>query len=425
MKLRKAYYAIILGFVATIAYIVSADYKTTKQKASIKSSLLVSNTTSQGYSDSSKLLGEPQEFQFTNVNRVEIPTPEAGDSTLDVHIFNVGQGNCVLVKYPNGKYMIVDCGITSSGKKEKITEISAKIATIIGDSNIHTVLITHADEDHFNILDGISQQKNELATKINNPENIIIGGSFRDYKGSTYVSSFTKEKVTTFSENYSSINDGRRVEAIFPGNAVETYVLSANASGNQANHKNDSSIVLMLRWPEHAHGGGAAPAGAGGGDQLEDAYSIVLTGDATEEVENKIRSLWEGELFLFGSTKILLIGHHGSDKSTTSAFVEFIDPSIGFFSASASKYGHPRKAVYDRLDDKVYSTEEHNISYGLSNKEFETIQSSQAIFATANQGDIFFKSNNDGLIVMTEKNIDPLVASAACQEKATASTNLR
>ena len=57
---------------------------------------------------------------------------------------------------------------------------------------------------------------------------------------------------------------------------------------------------------------------------------------------------------------ILKVGHHGSDTSTSSAFIEWLSPNIALISAAVdNRYGHPHDSVLDTLYGRlILSTHE-------------------------------------------------------------------
>lgn len=86
--------------------------------------------------------------------------------------------------------------------------------------------------------------------------------------------------------------------------------------------------------------------------------SILLPGDAEAEAENEmLRSGYVHE------ATILQLAHHGSNSSSTLAFLESVRPEIAVFSAGFhNDYGHPHDAVIDRLallGIPVYGTSVH------------------------------------------------------------------
>lgn len=77
-----------------------------------------------------------------------------------------------------------------------------------------------------------------------------------------------------------------------------------------------------------------------------DYGSLLLTGDITAGVE---RELLESGALL--EADVLKVAHHGSDTSSTEAFLEAVDPQTAVIQCGAdNSYGHPSSEVLDRLE---------------------------------------------------------------------------
>jgi competence protein ComEC len=105
--------------------------------------------------------------------------------------------------------------------------------------------------------------------------------------------------------------------------------------------------------------------------------SYLLTGDIMKEAEFGLllnRSVEE--------STVLKLAHHGSASSTTSEFLNVVNPSIAIISAGKdNRYGHPDEEVLERLEMKG------NIS----------------VFNTGIHGTIEFISDGKNVWVKTEK----------------------
>ena len=64
----------------------------------------------------------------------------------------------------------------------------------------------------------------------------------------------------------------------------------------------------------------------------------------------------EGELCLAGKKELpavglLVVGHHGSDTSTTQELLDRVKPRLALISVGQNnKYGHPAQSTLERLD---------------------------------------------------------------------------
>ena len=115
---------------------------------------------------------------------------------------------------------------------------------------------------------------------------------------------------------------------------------------------------------------------------------IMFTGDAEEEAEEII--LQNGFDF---NAEILKAGHHGSDTSTSSAFLDAVNPKLAIISVGeGNKYNHPADITLKKFTDKgiqYYRTDElSTITLEIDGKDivtsiedsFEVVNSRSASF---------------------------------------------
>ncbi len=72
---------------------------------------------------------------------------------------------------------------------------------------------------------------------------------------------------------------------------------------------------------------------------------FLITGDAPKEIENKMMREYDHI-----PCNILKVGHHGSNTSTSDAFIKYLSPKEGVISCGINnRYGHPHKEVISIL----------------------------------------------------------------------------
>ena len=127
--------------------------------------------------------------------------------------------------------------------------------------------------------------------------------------------------------------------------------------------------ILCLHPPEN---GGAA--GNSGSIVCRVDYgetSFLLTGDADAESEAQMLAIDPAAL----DVDVLKLGHHGSNTSSTEAFLRAVSPELAAASAGRNnRYGHPAQLVMERLE-----------AIGIS------------LVVTANQGAILFETDGQRL----------------------------
>lgn len=246
------------------------------------------------------------------LNGILKPQSVSFDTNLDfVKFIDVGQGDCALI-YSNGKTALIDTGTVVSANDV------CKELKDIGIKTIDVMMISHLHSDHTGGIERIVE----------------------DFK----VGNLILPELSTFSDGMSAVqNVINRVSAIGGGvyNAVqgmnfdigefEVTVLAAYSDDQE----NNRSILAMA--------------------EIENR-KFLFTGDAETEVEKRL--IEEG---LNLKCDVLKVGHHGSNTSSSKAFLDKIMPRIAVISVGAgNSYGHPHNEIISRfnsLDTEVFRTD--------------------------------------------------------------------
>lgn len=99
-------------------------------------------------------------FLFAMINVFASDAP----ATLNMIIFNVGQGNCVYINCPQeGNSLLVDCGSSEHDDDRRIEdpkepplvdlEKTQREIIAFAETKPLTIVISHLDKDHYNLLD--------------------------------------------------------------------------------------------------------------------------------------------------------------------------------------------------------------------------------------------------------------------------------
>ncbi|MEZ4358187.1 MAG: ComEC/Rec2 family competence protein [Eubacteriales bacterium] len=226
----------------------------------------------------------------------------AGDELL-VETVDVGQGDCIIIKAPDGSVIMVDAGeksaiynIVETFKKYNIGKIDLLIAT-------------HPHSDH-------------------------IGGMqyfVESYPIDTIVMPKSDHSTNTYANLLKSIKDNDlKITEAKPGLNYQFGDVSIDILGpvsNEYDDLNNMSVVFKLTY----------------GDT-----SFLFMGDAEEESEEDI--LNSGADL---SADVLKAGHHGSSTSTSQEFLDAVSPSIVLVSCGVdNEYGHPHEEFLNRVSQK-------------------------------------------------------------------------
>ncbi|MBB5265348.1 competence protein ComEC [Catenibacillus scindens] len=217
-----------------------------------------------------------------------------------VHFIDVGQGDSILIE-SGGQTMLIDAGTNESGA-EVLNYLKAQQIT-----HLDWVIGTHPHEDHIGGLDDIILAVD--TDRVMMPPKEHTTKTFED------VLDAVMEKDLSLTEPV--IGD------TYPlGDARFTVLGPAKDYGDDLNNW---SVVLLLTC----------------GDT-----SFLFTGDAEVEAEEDI--LASG---LAIDADVLKVAHHGSDTSTSDAFLSAVSPDYAVISVGQDNdYGHPCQVTLDRLE---------------------------------------------------------------------------
>ncbi|GAB4198702.1 MAG: hypothetical protein Tsb002_33810 [Wenzhouxiangellaceae bacterium] len=301
-------------------------------------------------------------------------------SDLRLHVYDVGPGNCLLVECPNAsKAMLVDCGSTDrarvrgvgefkiGGVVEPVPQFLSPMFDVLKNVNVVDVVLTHGDEDHYNLLDFIFFKqydgKPDMLAKIGN---IYAGGNFLSYgiirKKRTTGNQIVSTPVPVLADKLANLlptSISAKLHAMGETNATPykikviagsppvmtetpvqpittstsiscggatTKILAINEGSNWS-LTNPQSMVLSLKYPAGAN-----------------EKKIILPGDATQEPLLKAKDLSEAK-----NIDILVAPHHGSARegSDNQSWVDEAKPKYLILS-HGNKHGHPAEVVYDK-----------------------------------------------------------------------------
>lgn len=226
---------------------------------------------------------------------------------MTVAFLDSGQGDCTLIVSPKGQLILVDCGSikNSSVVAPGIVEVLQRYLPA-AKNTIHTVVLTHPDQDHYNLLADVLVKTNASVT------NVWYGGDRELYRNkldhNRVYEWLVKRNAAPFDN---SLYGGKSTPLDFDG--AQIYVLAANASGDRTAddswRTNTNSIALLVYY---------------GG------YKIFLMGDGTSDtesfIEKSVAAQGPPELLTNTHHATLKMGHHGSTTSSAKQWIQTLTP---------------------------------------------------------------------------------------------------
>ncbi len=260
---------------------------------------------------------------------------------LTAVILDVGQGDGIFMRGPEGETYLVDGG-SSDVKKVGQYRIEPFLKSQ-GVGVIDYVLISHGDSDHMNGVEELMERQN-IGVKV---KTLVLPVQELWDEALTGIAEKAKEygvRVVVIEPGQSIKEGNMTITCIQPGNPG-TKVENRESEGQNKEEGyepgNEASMVLAVKFGE---------------------FDMLLTGDVegkgeeqlTKQLEKRYRDCrWE----------ILKAAHHGSKNSSSEEFLRQVKPAYVFISAGqTNRYGHPHQETIERLTDvgsKIYSTQEN------------------------------------------------------------------
>lgn len=231
---------------------------------------------------------------------------EADESLFSVHVIDVGQGDCILVK-SNDKSMLIDGG--SRGNDRKIMNYLNKQ----GVTKLDYVVATHPHEDHIGSLDKIIAGMDV--------GEIIMS---RMPEGSTPTTRTYESLLDEMEKKGMQITAARAGDSFMLGEALVKIVAPVKEYSNSVNNM---SVALHVVFNNN---------------------SFLFMGDAESQSEQDIIKTFEDI-----TADVLKIGHHGSKTSSSGTFLEAVNPRFALISVGLNNsYNHPDEGVMDRIRNR-------------------------------------------------------------------------
>jgi competence protein ComEC len=250
-------------------------------------------------------------------------------SSLIAHIIDVGQDDSILIQFHNGQTMLVDAGTSSAGSSV-VSYLKQQ-----GVNKIDYLVATHPHADH---IGGMIAVVNEFdISKVYMPRVV--------HKTQTYENLLLaiQSKGLTITPARAGLNiieqDGLKATFTAP-------------CGSNYDNLNNYSAVVKIQYG---------------------STSFLLTGDAESESEQEMLAS-DANL----KADVLKVGHHGSNTSTTTSFLNAVSPKYAVISAGeGNQYGHPHQVTLDKLTNagvETYRTDIHGTVIFVSDSKTLTVE---------------------------------------------------
>ena len=229
------------------------------------------------------------------------------DNRLHVSFLDVGQGDAILIQTPNHQDILVDGGPSAQA-------ISAQLSKLLPfwDRTIELVVLTHPHEDHLTgLLEVLQRYKVKQVF----------------YLDTTYTLPDEQEWLNLIQQKHIKATMATAGQEIDLG-TKDTTLEVVNPTPGSTVPAMDNGIVLKLS---------------------DEKISFLLTSDISADAEHDLITQRADV-----SCTVLKVAHHGSNDSSTAAFLAVADPKLAVISVGADNtFGHPGADTLQRLADVV------------------------------------------------------------------------
>lgn len=250
------------------------------------------------------------------------------DGKLHLVVCDVGQGDGIFIRTPDGSDILVD-----GGPDDAILNCLSNHMPF-WDRTIELIVLTHPHTDHATGLIGVLRRYNVLH--------------------------FVTEKLKSKTATYQRLED-----ALAAKNLIAKYLVS----GDRIDFSDKTDILTLWPSQEWLNNSQLQAQNSKNDSQNLDVngfsliqvlsygkFKVLLTGDAGSSTEDKIAAQ-------VGKVDVLKVPHHGSKTGMSDYFLSQINPSSAIISVGVNnRYGHPAKTALDLLKN-------HNIKYLRTDKD--------------------------------------------------------
>lgn len=262
--------------------------------------------------------------------------PDMNNRTADVDVLDVGQGDSIYIRTPEGKRILVDGGGTLSFRKageewkerSDPFEVGGKVVVpLLMKRGVHALdllVISHLDSDHIRGLQAVLES---IPVKA-----IAWNGSLKLAEDAeALLRTAVRKGIPLYRAEF-----GKRWK--LDDHAEFTVLWPPASNGREiprVDEQNDDSVVIYMKLYDSA---------------------FLLSGDISSEAESAILSRLRESGSAFASSvspiDVLKVAHHGSRYSTSEEWLRYWRPLRAAISVGATNtYGHPHPDVLKRLGE--------------------------------------------------------------------------
>lgn len=236
------------------------------------------------------------------------------DNLLHIYFCDVGQGDAILIKTPQGRQILVD-----GGQDEQVLECLSQ-ALPFYDHSLDLVILTHPHADHVGGL--IEVLRTYQIKKVIFQQLPYESADYREFVDLVGDKKLPVSQVVA--GEVLALDQQIRAAVWYPLSNEEMKLLGSPIDPYDGEDVNDSSIIFQLV--------------CGG-------FETLSMGDAPDTVQEIL--LQRGEV---SESDVLKVAHHGSREGLDGEFLKKVNPKLAVISVGENnRYGHPHAETLEEL----------------------------------------------------------------------------
>ena len=230
-----------------------------------------------------------------------------GSGVVELHMIDVGQGDAVALRTPEGRWLLFDAGRSwATGDAGRSTVVPYLLRR---GGALHAFVLSHPHSDHV----GGGASVISTLHPVEYWDGAYVAGS-EPYRASLDAAIARHVAWHRVHPGDSLVLDDVRIRFLAPDSAWTTSLADAN----------EASAVALVEYGR---------------------VRFLMTGDAESGEED-----WMLARGADLHADVLKVGHHGSSTSTSPSFLAAVRPRVALISVGAANtYGHPSKSVVHAL----------------------------------------------------------------------------
>ncbi len=314
------------------------------------------------------------------------PVAIRAEGKLKVQFLDVGQGDATLITCPHGTHhLLIDSGDNKYPHSQENFQRDLKAALGGTGQKLEVAIASHPHSDHIGGMEWVLTNYH-VATYIDN-------GQPAETATWSHINTVRMKRVKSGALNYI---DGKKSNLLkFKLCSAVSFTLITPAAQAKLSDTNDRSVGVRV-------------------ESL--GKSFLFVGDMEKAAEDAWLNKLGPDALKLARADVLKVGHHGSDTSSTEAFIHQVQPGYAFVMCGARGvstnvgYKHPRastlRAYANWLDAKgdVPGEKTDDVwAYNKGTENWITVPRPKRFWLTVADGIVTLETDGQTINVTTEK----------------------